>query len=48
MSGLIDALIKMLKDSNAGLVATKVGESQFLLRMTMMEPRCLMRLGTIM
>ena len=26
MSGLIDTLIKMLKDSNAGLVATKVGE----------------------
>lgn len=26
MSGLIDALIKMLKDCNAGLVSTKVGE----------------------
>ena len=26
MSGLIDTLIKMLKDSNAGLVTAKVGE----------------------
>ena len=26
MSELIDALIKMLKDSNAGLVTAKVGE----------------------
>ena len=26
MSGLIDSLIKMLKDSNAGFISTKVGE----------------------
>ena len=26
MSGLIDTLIKMLKDSNAGFISTKVGE----------------------
>lgn len=25
MSGLIDTLIKMLKDSNAGFISTKVG-----------------------
>jgi hypothetical protein len=26
MSGLIDSLIKMLKDSNAGFISTKIGE----------------------
>ena len=26
MSGLIDTLIKMLKESNAGFISTKVGE----------------------
>lgn len=26
MSGLIDTLIEMLKESNAGLISTKVGE----------------------
>lgn len=48
MSGLIDSLIKMLKESNAGFISTKVASTRLLLQMTMVEPRCLMKLGMIM